>query len=168
MIYGITSGALLMALSIETIVISILGGIGTGIVGLIGITLQHRYMANTQQITDTLLDIEKLTDRCSEIASTVWNGSGNPASAETAETIGCLHEIGTYVGFVTNRVKNSGITLNSAFLNYRNATTGDDFDVKDRPPNVQRRLEIRSAAASLKIACRDVDFERRSFYLPFG
>jgi hypothetical protein len=156
-----------MALSFDALVISVLGGIGTGLVGIATLAIQSRYSENTKQLTSTLLELEKMTDQCSKFADAVWSVEGNPNSEEVAETICALHDIGAYVNFITSKVRNSNLRLSSALINYRSATSGDDFDVKGRPPTPERKLQIRSAAVALKIAFREVDFERKHFHLPF-
>lgn len=156
-----------MASGLEAVAFSIIGGIGTGALGIITIAVQQRYSENTKQISATLAELEKMTDFCSQSADKVWSVPGNPSSFDVSETVCTLHEIAAYTRFITDRVKNSGLRLNSALVNYRAATSGDDFDVKDRPPQADRKLQIRTAAVSLKIAFRAVDFERRQLSIPF-
>tara|TARA_R110002020_G_scaffold150446_1_gene327142 strand:+ start:6563 stop:7039 length:477 start_codon:yes stop_codon:yes gene_type:complete len=156
-----------MAGEFSTLAVSVLGGIGTGIVGLIGLRLQHRYAANTNQITTTLQEIESLIDLCTETATKVWQKVGDPTSEDVAETICYLHEIGSFIRFITVRVPNSKIRLDNSLVNFRVAATGDNFDVTGRAPDFYRKLEIRSAASQLKISCREVDFDRRTLHIPF-
>jgi hypothetical protein len=156
-----------VAETLETIFVSVLGGVGTGIVGLVGLALQQRYSENTQQINTTLSELENMTDRCVAHAGQVWNAIGDPGSADVAETICLLHDIGVFSRFVTDRVKTSALRINPALVNFRQATTADNFDVKDRPPDPARSIDIRSAAAALKIAYREVNYDRRKLHIPF-
>ncbi|MBZ9885119.1 hypothetical protein LB535_22510 [Mesorhizobium sp. CA10] len=156
-----------MADGVETFVISILGGISSGLIGLAGLAIQQRFTSNTQTIDATLAELEKMTAECAEKASSVWMAPGDPVSADVGYTVCLLHDINVFANFVTERVGNSRTRVNSPFLNFRLATTGDNFDVKDRPPDPDRVMEIRSTAAKLKIAFREVNYERKAFHFPF-
>lgn len=150
-----------------TLAISVLGGIGTGVIGLIGLHLQHRFTANTEQISSTLAEIEAMTERCADTAVQAWSEVGSPESPAGMATISQLHAIGEFIEFIAVRVPTSRMRLTSPLLNFRRAATDDDFDVRDRPPKPERSVEIHSSAASLRIALRSVDFDRRSLHLPF-
>ncbi|MER8884521.1 hypothetical protein NKI54_19825 [Mesorhizobium sp. M0663] len=156
-----------MADGAETFFISVLGGVASGLVGLTGLAIQQRFTSNTQMIDATLAELEQMTAECAAKASAVWMLPGDPLSPDVENTIVSLHDINVFANFVTTRVKNSHTRVNSAFLNFRQATSGDDFDVKGRQPDPTRVLEIRSTASKLKIAFREVNYERKAFHFPY-
>ncbi|RWG71421.1 MAG: hypothetical protein EOQ67_07320 [Mesorhizobium sp.] len=162
-----TSEKQAMAGGAETFFISVLGGVASGLVGLAGLAIQQRFTSNTQMIDSTLMELEQMTAECAAKAASVWMLPGNPTSEDVEAAICSLHDINVFSNFVTDRVRNSRMRVNSAFLNFRQATTGGDFDVKDRPPDQARVLEIRSTAAKLKIAFREVNYERKAFHIPY-
>ncbi|KQU90016.1 hypothetical protein ASD12_27875 [Mesorhizobium sp. Root102] len=156
-----------MADGAETFFISVLGGIASGLVGLAGLAIQQRFTANTQMIDATLAELEQMTAECVSKASSVWMQPGDPLSPEVDSTISSLHDINVFANFVTSRVHNSKMRIDSAFLNFRQAATGDNFDVKDRAADPARVVEIKSKAASLRIAFRELNYERKAFHIPF-
>jgi hypothetical protein len=151
----------------ETLFVSVVGGIATGLIGLVGLHFQQRLTGNAQQISATLAELENMTQSCAVRAIEAWSSPGEPTSAASIDTICQLHAIGEFVAFITARVSTSALRLNSALVNFRQATTGGDFDVRDRVPNPDQAIAILSTAASLRIALREVDYERRRVHLPF-
>lgn len=152
---------------LDTFIVAFIGGIASGVTGLIGILFTQRYTDNRKLVDATLRELEKLTDDCSGTAGRAWENSGNPVSADTAETICLLHDIASYTDFITTRVPTAGLRINPALINFRRSTSGDDFDVLNRAPNLNRKSEIRSSAAALKMAFRGVIYERNRIGIPF-
>ncbi|MQX45629.1 hypothetical protein [Sinorhizobium medicae] len=145
---------------------SVLGGASTGLVGLYILSLTNKYSDTRKIIDNTLSELEQLTDRCAKVASEVWEKPGEGADSLNVKEVTCLlHEINVFASFITDRVKNTKIRVNPALLNFRRATSGDNFDVKGRPADPSRTLAIRSKASELKIAFRTVGYERNSFRL---
>lgn len=152
---------------VSTFLVSITGGLATGLTGLFGLSFTQRYTDNRKLIDSTLKELEDATNECAKVASRVWAAAGDPLSADVAETVCVLHEIAGMLRFVKERVPTAGMRVDSAHLNFRRATTGDDFDVKDRAPDLGRTSEIRSAATALKMACRSVVYDRNRIDIPF-
>lgn len=152
---------------LQTFLVSIVGGLATGITGLFGLSFTQRYTDNRKLVDTTLTELESIADECAKQASGAWNQQGNPQAPEVAETIALLHDISNYVTFIKQRVPNAGLRLNSPHLNFRRAATGDDFDVAGRPADPGRVSDIRSKNSEFKMACRSVIFERNKIGLPF-
>jgi hypothetical protein len=55
--------------------------------------------------------------------------------------------------------------IDDAHIKFRRATTGDKFDVTGRSPDLARVSEIRSAAATFKMAVRSVNYDRNTLSL---
>lgn len=144
----------------QTLLVSIIGGLATGITGLFGLALTQRYTDNRKLIDSTLKELEELTNECAKASCQVWSKAGDPLAPEVSETICLLHDISGLISFVKQRVSTAGLRVDSAHLNFRRAASGGDFDVKSRPADVARVGEVRSAAASLKMAARTIIYER--------
>ncbi len=151
---------------LNTFVIAILAGVASAVTGLFGLAFTNRYTENRRLLDTTLVELEQLTDQCAKVASIVWDNIGRPSSAETSETICLLHDIACQIDFVTQRLPTSKLRINSHHLNFRRATTGDNFDVLNRNANPQRIGEIRSSAAALKMSFRAVIYDRNKFFSP--
>lgn len=152
---------------LNTFLISVIGGLASGLAGLFGLVYTSRYTDNRKLIDSTLQELEKLADQCAKAAGEAWASNGNPTSTSTIETVCLLHDIANFTAFVTDRVPTAKLRLNPHLINFRRATSGDDFDVLNRSPNHGRIAEIRSATASLKMAYRSVTYERNNIGLPF-
>lgn len=152
----------------STVIASIFGGIGTGLVGLVAVHIQQRFTANTEMLSATIGELEKMADECATAAVKAWSSPGDPLGDDTVETVCQLHAMGEFIVFIQDRVRASRLRLNSPFLNFRAATSGDNFDVKGRKPSPQRAIDIKTTAAALRISLRSVDYDRRSLHLPFS
>ncbi|MGO8154406.1 hypothetical protein AB9F36_31745 [Rhizobium leguminosarum] len=152
---------------IQTFFVSIIGGLATGITGLVGLSFTQRYTDNRKLIDTTLAEIEVVAEKCAVSAGLAWAKIGDPTAAEVSETVCLLHEVSSFISFIKDRVPNAALRLDPAQLNFRRAATGDDFDVNGRPPDPGRVSEIRSSKAALKMACRAVIFERNRIGIPY-
>ncbi|WP_037071641.1 hypothetical protein [Rhizobium sp. CF142] len=152
---------------IQTFFVSIMGGLATGITGLVGLSFTQRYTDNRKLIDATLNEIENVAEACAKAAGEAWSKVGDPSAPDVSETVCLLHEIASFISFIKDRVPGSALRLDAAHLNFRRAASGDDFDVKDRPADLGRVSEIRSSKASLKMACRAVIYERNRLGIPF-
>lgn len=150
-----------------TFVISVIGGLASGATGLFGLTITQRYTDNRKLIDGTLQELEKLTDECAKAAGVAWSQPGDPGAVHTIETVCLLHDLSTYTAFVADRVPTVRLRVNPLLLNFRRKTTGGDFDVRERLPDLTKVSEIRSAAASLKMAYRSVVYDRNNLSIPF-
>ena len=150
---------------LNTFIISVIGGIASGITGLVGLAYSQRYTENRKLVDGTLRELELLADQCAKSAGVAWSSIGDPDAEAPIETICLLHDISSFTTFVKDRVTNAGVRIDSAHINFRRVTTGDNFDVKGRLPDPGRVSEIRSSAAALKMACRSVIYDRNKLGL---
>ncbi|MDM9626290.1 hypothetical protein QTL95_10305 [Rhizobium sp. S152] len=152
---------------LNTFFISVIGGLASGLAGLVGLAYTTRYTDNRKLIDSTLSELEQLADQCAKAAGETWSNLGDPNSASSIETVCLLHDLANFSTFVTDRVPTARLRIDPHLINFRRASTGDDFDVLNRAPDQARVAEIRSSAASLKMAFRSVIYARNSIGLPF-
>ena len=106
---------------IQTFLVSITGGLATGITGLFGLAFTQRYTENRKLIDATLNELEGVADECAKAAALAWSKRGDRQSSEVTETICLLHDIASFISFIKERVPGAALRLESPHLNFRRA-----------------------------------------------